>query len=257
MQPEFILGIVSFFASLLTFFSGFGLGTLLLPVFAMFYDLNSAVLLTACVHLLNNLFKFVLVYRHIAWRKALSFCLFALPASVFGAWLLGILNNIEFSTTVHTIATLELRLSALKISLGFLMLLFGIWEFLNSVQKFDLSDKWFGFFAFLSGLLGGFSGHQGALRTIVLSKAKLEKQTFVATGICIACFVDLARIPIYISEDSLHNITLQAILPAILPAFAGAWLGNRFLRKMEVRLLKWIIGTYLILMGIFIGLGII
>jgi uncharacterized membrane protein YfcA len=257
MQPEYLIGLVSFFASLLTFFSGFGLGTLLLPVFAMFYDLNSAVLLTACVHLLNNVFKFALVYRNINWQKALTFSLFALPASLFGAWLLGVLNNSELNAAVYKFNNLELKLSAIKTSLGILMLFFGFWELFPRAQKFSLAEKWFGIFAFLSGLIGGFSGHQGALRTIVLSKAKLEKQAFVATGICIACFVDLARIPVYVSENSMRNISMHAILPAVLPAFAGAWLGNRFLMKIEVKWLKWIVGAYLIVMGALVGLGLI
>lgn len=257
MHPDLLIGLVAFFASLLTFFSGFGLGTLLLPVFALFYDVKSAVLLTACVHLLNNLFKFTLVYRSIDWRKALSFSLFALPASSLGAWLLELLNNNDLFSAGIQLGSLQLELSAIKISLGILMLFFGFWELFPRAQKFNLAEKWFGILAFLSGFIGGFSGHQGALRTIVLSQAKLEKQAFVATGICIACFVDFARIPIYFSGISMQSISIQAILPAVVPAFAGAWLGNHFLKKIEIQWLKWLVGTYLIAMGILIGMGIV
>jgi hypothetical protein len=49
------------FASFLTFYSGFGLGTILLPVFALFFPVELAVGLTGIVHLLNNLFKLLLV----------------------------------------------------------------------------------------------------------------------------------------------------------------------------------------------------
>ena len=41
--------LVAMGASLLTFISGFGLGTLLLPVFAVFFPLEVAILLTAIV----------------------------------------------------------------------------------------------------------------------------------------------------------------------------------------------------------------
>jgi len=37
--------------------SGFGLGTLLLPVFALFFPLPVAIAATALVHLANNFFK--------------------------------------------------------------------------------------------------------------------------------------------------------------------------------------------------------
>jgi uncharacterized membrane protein YfcA len=257
MQPELLIGCIAFLASLLTFFSGFGLGTLLLPVFSMFYDLKSAVLLTACVHLLNNVFKFGLVYRRINWLKALSFSAYALPASLFGAWFMGYLSGDALPVALLRVGTFNLRLSAVNSSLGLLMLFFGCWELIPRLQSIRMAEKWFGIIAFLSGLIGGFSGHQGALRTIALSQAKLEKQAFIATGIFIACIVDFMRIPIYLRETTMEQISLSVILPAVLPAFAGAWLGNRFLKKMELVWLKWITGCYMIAIGVLIGLGLV
>ena len=52
-----LLCLAAFLASLLTFFSGFGLGTILMPVFALFFPLEMAIALTGVVHLLSNLFK--------------------------------------------------------------------------------------------------------------------------------------------------------------------------------------------------------
>jgi uncharacterized membrane protein YfcA len=51
------------FASGLTFFSGFGLGALLMPVLAVFFPVPIAVGATAAVHLANNLFKLFLIGR--------------------------------------------------------------------------------------------------------------------------------------------------------------------------------------------------
>ncbi|WP_206054762.1 hypothetical protein [Nitrosococcus wardiae] len=55
--------IAAFLASLLTLFSGFGLGTLLMPVVAIFFPVTVAVALTAFVYLLNNLFKLAVLWR--------------------------------------------------------------------------------------------------------------------------------------------------------------------------------------------------
>ena len=78
----------AFLTSGLTLFSGFGLGTLLLPVFAIFFSMEVAVGLTAVVHFLNNLFKLALVGRHadrqVVWRLGAP----AILASFLGAWLL-------------------------------------------------------------------------------------------------------------------------------------------------------------------------
>ncbi|OFZ11088.1 MAG: hypothetical protein A2Z20_04150 [Bdellovibrionales bacterium RBG_16_40_8] len=56
-----VIALVAFAASLLTFFSGFGLGTILLPVFAIWFPIDVSVALTAVVHFLNNIFKLMLV----------------------------------------------------------------------------------------------------------------------------------------------------------------------------------------------------
>lgn len=50
-----IVCIVALLGSGLTLFSGFGLGTILVPVFALFFPIDLAIALTAIVHFLNNL----------------------------------------------------------------------------------------------------------------------------------------------------------------------------------------------------------
>ena len=57
MTAAIVIGLVAFGVSLLTLFSGFGLGTLLLPAFAVFFPIEVAVASTAIVHAANNLFK--------------------------------------------------------------------------------------------------------------------------------------------------------------------------------------------------------
>ena len=59
-----IISLTALLGSALTLFSGFGLGTLLLPAFALFFPLELSVALTAVVHFLNNLFKLVLLGSH-------------------------------------------------------------------------------------------------------------------------------------------------------------------------------------------------
>ena len=52
-----IIGLVAFFAAILTFFSGFGLGTILTPVMMVFFPVDIAVAFTGIVHFSNNIFK--------------------------------------------------------------------------------------------------------------------------------------------------------------------------------------------------------
>jgi hypothetical protein len=43
----------------------------------------------------------------------------------------------------------------------------------------------------LSGFFGGLSGIQGAIRSAFLVKSGLKKEAYIATGVVIACFVDI------------------------------------------------------------------
>ncbi len=82
------IAVVALLASGLTLFSGFGLGTILMPVFALFFPVTLAVAATAVVHIANNLFKLVLLARAADWRVVLRFGVPAALAAVAGAALL-------------------------------------------------------------------------------------------------------------------------------------------------------------------------
>lgn len=83
-----VICLVSFLAAILTLFSGFGLGTLLLPAFALFFPIQIAVTATAVVHLANNLFKFFLVGRMADMQITLKFAIPAAITAALGAWVL-------------------------------------------------------------------------------------------------------------------------------------------------------------------------
>ena len=57
-----VISLVAFLTAILTFFSGFGLGTILMPVFAIFFPVDIAIALTGVVHFSNNLFKLSLIH---------------------------------------------------------------------------------------------------------------------------------------------------------------------------------------------------
>ena len=82
-MEEVLIILAALLASVLTLISGFGLGTLLLPVFALFFPLEIAVALTAVVHLLNNLFKTGLLWRTADLGVVLRF---GVPG-IIGAWI--------------------------------------------------------------------------------------------------------------------------------------------------------------------------
>jgi hypothetical protein len=81
----FLICLTAFLVSGLTLFSGFGLGTVLMPVLALFFPLGTAIALAAVVHLFNNLFKLALLGRHADKAVVYRFGVPAILAAYLGA----------------------------------------------------------------------------------------------------------------------------------------------------------------------------
>lgn len=77
---HFVICLAALITSVLTLFSGFGLGTLLMPVFASFFPLEIAIALTAIVRFLNSVFKLMVVGKYTDKGVVLRF---GVPALIF------------------------------------------------------------------------------------------------------------------------------------------------------------------------------
>lgn len=255
----FIIAAAALFASLLTFFSGFGLGTILTPVFMLFFPIEVAVALTAIVHFLNNVFKTGLIGRHANWKVVLRFGAFAAIAAFVGAALLEILAGHETALFEYTINSHQFQITWLKIIIALLLIFFALFDILPVFQKiaFDKNKLWLG--GLISGFFGGLSGHQGALRSAFLIRLNLGKEGFVATGIIIACIVDLVRMSVYFSqgEDFHFRENAPLLITAVLASFAGAYFGRQLLKKVTISFVQYLVSALIILMGILLGIGLI
>lgn len=258
MMDYSLIAAVALFASLLTFYSGFGLGTLLTPVFVVFFPVDQAVALTGVVHLLNNLFKMGLIGRNLSHKVLLRFGLPAIPAAFIGAWLMIRLGegNVLFSWQY---ASHRFDVNTIQLVIGSLISFFALYELMPALKGRQFSDRWLSLGGLLSGFFGGLSGHQGALRSAFLIRLNLSKQAYIATGIAIACLVDLSRLVVYF--DKYYHAGFQEkgnyLLVACLSAFGGAIVGKRLLKKMSLQMLHKVVGYLLLLMGLAIAAGIL
>jgi uncharacterized protein len=258
MSEIVIICIVALIASLLTFFSGFGLGTILTPAFALFFPVELAIALTGVVHFLNNIFKLVLVGNHADKQVVLRFGIPAFISALIGAYLLLQVSTLQpfftYSFKGNTYAV-----TPIKTIIAVLLIFFSLMEVIPSLKKIQFGrDKliWGGV---LSGFFGGLSGIQGALRSAFLIKSGLGKEAFIATGIVIACLVDISRLGVYItrfSRSGLQN-NLGLVIAATASAFAGAYLGNRLLKKVTLDSVQVIVTVMLVVLAIALGLGLV
>lgn len=249
---------VSLLASGLTFFSGFGLGTLLLPVFAVFFPIDTAIALTAVVHLLNNLFKLALVGRHADRRAALRFGLPAIVAAFAGAGALVWLADLDPVGT-YAIAGRQFAVTPVKLVVGVLLLAFALLEVLPGLRDLRFAPRYLPLGGLLSGFFGGLTGMQGALRAAFLVRAGLTKEAFVATGVVIACLVDVSRLALYAPTMFAHRVEFDygLVAAAVLAAFAGALLGNWYLKKMTMRGIQVVVTVMLSVVAVGLAAGLI
>lgn len=227
---------VAFVASGLTFFSGFGLGTLLLPAFAIFFPVELAIALTAIVHLLNGLFKLVLVGRNANVSVALRFGVPALLAAFAGAGVLVWLSDLP-PVHAYELAGRRLAVKPINLAVAILMVLFAVLELVPSFKKLAVPSKYLPLGGLLTGFFGGLSGHQGAFRSAFLLRAGLTKESFIATGVVIATVIDVSRLSVYWTRMTSARLDDNVLLlfAATFSAFLGAFLGNRLLAKVTMR----------------------
>jgi len=253
-----LIAVTALFASGLTLFSGFGLGTILLPAFALFFPVDTAVAMTAIVHLLNNIFKLFLVGKHVNKEVVLKF---GLPAFLFA--LAGALLLVQFSElpaiASYTLAGSDFFVTPLKLVIGILILLFALLDFFPVFKSLAVEKKWLPLGGVLSGFFGGLSGHQGALRSAFLIKSGLSKESFIATGVTIATIIDLSRLFIYSARFQMEftDDNVLILLTALIAAFLGAFIGARLIKKVALESIHILVGVLLIVIAVGIGLGII
>lgn len=261
MIPAIVLALVAFSVSILTFFAGFGLGTLLLPAFALFLPVEVAVAATAIVHGANNVFKVALLGRLAQWSVVLKFGAPAIVAAFAGAALLGSISRVDAGLH-YRLAGLEAEITAVKALIGLLMLAFALFELLPRFRQVEFDRRYLPLGGALSGFFGGLSGHQGALRSAFLAKSGLTTEQFVGSNAVIGFAVDLTRIAVYGFMLSLAGSRFSEfdawpmVVAGSLAAFAGVLVGRRFLHKVTIRGVQTLVGVllFLVALGLISGL---
>lgn len=242
----------------LTLFSGFGLGTVLMPAFAVFFPVTTAIAATAVVHLANNLFKLGLVGKQANWRVVARFSLPAALAALLGASALVAFAGLPALTSYELFGRVY-NVTPVKLVIGAMIVAFAALELSPAFAALAIPSKYLPLGGLLSGFFGGLSGNQGAFRSAFLIKSGLDKEAFVATGVVSAVIVDTVRLSVYgvsyftASFEALPREIVGLVLAATLAAFVGAFLGARLLVKVTLRGVQIIVAVCMI--GVGVGLS--
>jgi len=256
-----LIGVVALLISGLTLFSGFGLGTVLIPVFALFFPVPLAIAATAVVHFANNIFKFGLMAKQADWRVVLQFSVTAAIAAMAGAGLLNLFDKMPVVAS-YTLGGSTFEITMIKAVIGTLITMFALLELWPRFQALAFPPRWLPLGGVLSGFFGGLSGNQGALRSAFLLKIGLTKEAFVATGVVSAVIVDAARLVIYgTGFMGGHLAQSQQLLASVVVgtvcAFIGSFVGTRVLQKITSRTVQIVVAVAMFLIDAGLVAGVV
>ena len=253
-----IISVVAFLTAILTFFSGFGLGTILTPVFMIFFPVDLSIALTGVVHFFNNIFKLVLVGKNADRQVLLRFGIPAVIAAIAGSWLLLHIPDVK-PLYSYQVNGMWFEIYPVKFTISILLILFAGIDLIPFFGKLQFGKDKLPLGGALSGFFGGLSGNQGALRSAFLIKAGLTKGAFVATAVVVSVFVDFTRLAVYATRFTKAGLqeNLAVVVSATLAAIAGAYLGNRLLKKVTLKFLHIFVAILLIMISLALGAGLV
>lgn len=259
----FTICLASILVSILTLFSGFGLGTVLMPVFAIFFPLTIAIAATAVVHLANNIFKAAIVGKLAKWDIVAKFGIPASITTAFGAYLLGKASHLPPLFT-YSIYNHEHKITLIGLAIGVIIVASSLFELIPRLSHLSFSSKYIPVGGMLSGFFGGISGHQGILRSAFLIKAGLNKEEFIGTSVLSSILVDTVRILVYgwtfYSKKFFQHLSSDLegiIIAASLTAFLGTYVGSLLIKKVTFKAIQLLVGSMLLILGTAIALGLL
>jgi hypothetical protein len=237
MGPLFLFlgGMVAVAAGGVAALSGFGIGSLLTPMLAVWIGTKLAVAAVAIPHAAGTALRFWLLRKAVDRRVLWSFGLTSAAGGLLGALLYDYAPG-----------------RALTIVFACLLIFAGFLGLTGLVQRLRFKGVAAWVAGGLSGAFGGLVGNQGGIRSAAMLGIGLPRDAFIATATAIALMVDGARLPVYLWTQGRE---LAAICPAIaaltLGVLAGTLSGARLLRRIPEPLFRRIVAGLILALGLF------
>jgi uncharacterized protein len=196
--------------------AGFGIGSLLTPVFGIEVGTKVAVAAVAIPHVVGTATRFWLLREQIDRHLLLTFGVTSAVGGLTGAllheWVSSVGLTMVFGALLLFVATSELT---------------G----LSKRMRFRGPAAWIA--GALSGLLGGLVGNQGGIRSAAMLGVDVPRSAFIGTATAVALIVDGARLPVYLATTGRDLLTMW---PTIAAATAGVVVGTLFGHRLLLRI---------------------
>ena len=230
-----LLAAASILAGGIASVAGFGIGSVLTPVFALRTDMQLAVAAVAIPHIAATALRLWLMRAHIDGRIVRSFGIMSAAGGLLGALLQQLL-----------------RREGLVVVFSGLLIFAGISGLtgLSERMRFNRTGAWIA--GLLSGVFGGLVGNQGGIRSAALLSFDVPPARFVASATAAALMVDLARLPVYIVSEAERLAEFTPLIAiAVAGAIAGTIGGERVLRRIPPPVFKKLVSAMVLALGIY------
>jgi uncharacterized membrane protein YfcA len=235
MSFVLLLTVASMAAGAIASVAGFGIGTVLTPVFALRADMRLAVAAVAVPHLIATTLRLWMMRRHIDWRIVRTFGIMSAAGGLAGALL-----------------QQRLRGPGLLLVFGGLLVFAGVTGLTGVMERVRLGRTSAWIAGLLSGVFGGLVGNQGGIRSAALLGFDVKPSAFVASATAAALMVDLARMPVYVALESDRLVDLAVpIAIAAAGAIAGTIGGERVLRRIPPPMFKKLVSAMVLALGLY------
>nr|WP_175495516.1 sulfite exporter TauE/SafE family protein [Gracilibacillus orientalis] len=228
--------IIIIFSALLIGFAKAGvasMGILVVTIFMMIFPARESVGILLPLLIIGDLFAVIYYRRNVVWRYLFSLMPWVLGGLVLGYLVLDIVTSEQLKPLIGmlVLALILLHISREKLGERFVKLL----------PESKL-------FTFSMGILAGFTtmigNAAGGVMAIYLLVKGLPKQEFVGTGAWFFLFVNIIKVPFYISLGiiTVESITFNLwLIPAIL---IGALVGVRVIKIMPQKVFQILVLTF-------------
>jgi uncharacterized membrane protein YfcA len=213
--------------------AGFGIGSVLTPVFGLRVATNVAVAAVSVPHVVGTAVRFWLFRGRVDRRVLITFGLTSAAGGLAGAllqrwtsspWLTVLFGSLLVFTSISEFSGLSRRL------------------------RFHGAIAWIA--GALSGMLGGLVGNQGGIRSAALLGFDVPKDAFVASATAVGLIVDGARMPVYLvtEREGVIGIWIPVAI-ATIGVVIGTLVGRRALARIPETRFRALVAVLLALLG--------
>ena len=230
------IGILVFVAALVGTVTGFGIGTVMVPVMAAFYSLPQTLLFVGVIHLFGSLWKVLLFREGVSWKIIIAFGITAVAASFLGASI-----------------TIKAPEALLKSILGLFLIAYAVSVFVKSNFALPKNSGTLAVGRAVSGFTSGIFGIGGEIRAMVLSAFNLPKAVFLATSGVLGLFVDASRLATYLGGGiRLEPFFLWGLLIFVPVSFVGAKIAQKIVQKIPQDKFRKVVAAFLLAVGLYL-----